>query len=1134
MKKYIWAVFGVFLLAFILVFPTRALTSADLQAQITQVVQQIQQLQSLLDQLKAQEEIATIPSEFSFTQDLRLGQSSLGVKYLQIVLNQDPNTRVAQSGSGSLGNETTYFGMLTRTALINFQTKYSLTTSGYTDANTRTKLNELLQQYRNNTCSPTTCQLQNKNCGSISNGCGGSLNCGTCQSGYSCGTNNICVQNTNPNPVCTPTTCQIQGKNCGTISNGCGGSLNCGTCQSGYSCGTNNICVQNTNPLPPSAGDTWYVVPRTGEGKIKGDGKSYATAWNGMNNIIWGGTGVGPGDTLYVCGMFDQNSEAVPGAILEIKASGTNGNPITVRGDCPQNQAWLIGARKNTTWTNNGDGSYQAYWTASNNEAWQGTPGIDDVALKPAKSRAEVVSTDGSHWRNVFKISHFSDLGNGEVKVDCAVNHQLAVGAQVQIYGNTHYDGKYMATVLSPTSFKIPAVWVSDDTTGYGTDNILWFNPIGNPATPPVLYTNWNWAVDGNGNSYITLYKLNAYGGANDRGVIQFERKDDPLVSSHFTVDNCKVKYASTDGIRNGRGPGSYLTITNNTIEDYTGGIYIVRTESASPHDVVISNNYFNTGIPGLKSYWTTHRLPQSQDRGGILLQPGDNYTISDNYFARGVECGIFAFFSSTNNNTMRNFHILRNYIDGVYADDGTGSSFGIGVGGPGPANYGDSSTGMLIADNVVKDCKRPGNRSDAYGIGIRLASGKNTDPSTRIKVYNNLVMGSDTNYNLNRSNQPATEYIFKNNISLNPAPGGYHVFIEPSDTNNLDMSNNIWYPDTSAGNNKFKWMSKPASYNYTAFLADAALDGVTIEKNSMVADPLFKDFANSNFHLLPASLAIDGGVNVGQAKDIEGNTVPQGGAPDIGPYESPYIKTNQCYNCDSLDGCAGSDYKDYSCQNNACVYNLIPNDSRCAGSYISYWKFENNANDERGINNGIISGGLNFVSDPQRKNVASFDGVDDYVNFPINTFKNLNAATVVGWFKTPAYTGTAQYLIDYGLGISPYGFVIQKSSGSNTFSIYLKNSSGTQVAFYPAFIPDTWVQIGFVWDGTNAWLIKNGAISGKTAFSGTLFCANYANFGWRIGHTENSYKGLMDDVMVYNKALTPEEIQAIYNEQKI
>jgi len=74
----------------------------------------------------------------------------------------------------------------------------------------------------------------------MSDGCTGTLNCGSCTSPQTCGgggTANVCG--------CTPTTCAAQGKNCGSISDGCGGTLNCGTCTNPNTCGgggTANVC----------------------------------------------------------------------------------------------------------------------------------------------------------------------------------------------------------------------------------------------------------------------------------------------------------------------------------------------------------------------------------------------------------------------------------------------------------------------------------------------------------------------------------------------------------------------------------------------------------------------------------------------------------------------------------------------------------------------------------------------------------------------------------------------------------------------------------------------------------------------------------------------------------------------------
>ncbi|MFA5830278.1 MAG: peptidoglycan-binding protein [Candidatus Paceibacterota bacterium] len=59
-----------------------------------------------------------------FTKDLKLGDTDPQVLLLQKFLNEDPDTMVAESGAGSPGNETTYFGQKTKTAVIKLQNKH--------------------------------------------------------------------------------------------------------------------------------------------------------------------------------------------------------------------------------------------------------------------------------------------------------------------------------------------------------------------------------------------------------------------------------------------------------------------------------------------------------------------------------------------------------------------------------------------------------------------------------------------------------------------------------------------------------------------------------------------------------------------------------------------------------------------------------------------------------------------------------------------------------------------------------------------------------------------------------------------------------------------------------------------------
>lgn len=97
--------------------------------------------------------ISAIPDSFTFTQDLSLGSQGDQVKMLQIILNTDSRTRVNDTGLGSPGNETTYFGYATLGAVRNFQEIYAsviLEPIGYDNptgtvaSRTRTVLNQVL------------------------------------------------------------------------------------------------------------------------------------------------------------------------------------------------------------------------------------------------------------------------------------------------------------------------------------------------------------------------------------------------------------------------------------------------------------------------------------------------------------------------------------------------------------------------------------------------------------------------------------------------------------------------------------------------------------------------------------------------------------------------------------------------------------------------------------------------------------------------------------------------------------------------------------------------------------------------------------------------------------------------------
>ncbi len=91
-----------------------------------------------------------------------------------------------------------------------------------------------------------TCVQLGATCGTQGDGCGGTLDCGTCVAPQSCGgggTPNKCGGSS-----CTPITCAAQGVSCGPAGNGCGGQLDCGACVPPQTCGGGGVSGKCGNP----------------------------------------------------------------------------------------------------------------------------------------------------------------------------------------------------------------------------------------------------------------------------------------------------------------------------------------------------------------------------------------------------------------------------------------------------------------------------------------------------------------------------------------------------------------------------------------------------------------------------------------------------------------------------------------------------------------------------------------------------------------------------------------------------------------------------------------------------------------------------------------------------------------------
>ncbi len=151
-------------------------------------------------------------------------------------------------------------------------------------------------------CTPQTSCPAGDDCGSVSNGCGGTIVCGTCTLPQSCGGG----APSNPNKCgCTPAAACLASQTCGSAPDGCGGTISCGVCGANQTCRSNQ-CVDN--PVDAGMGD---AAATTDAGVGSGSRDSGAAADGGSHDAAvaadTGSTGSGA-DSGAASGSADSGS----------------------------------------------------------------------------------------------------------------------------------------------------------------------------------------------------------------------------------------------------------------------------------------------------------------------------------------------------------------------------------------------------------------------------------------------------------------------------------------------------------------------------------------------------------------------------------------------------------------------------------------------------------------------------------------------------------------------------------------------------------------------------------------------------------------------------------------------------------
>jgi hypothetical protein len=202
----------------------------------------------------------------------------------------------------------------------------------------------------------------------------------------------------------------------------------------------------------------------------------------------------------------------------------------------------------------------------------------------------------------------------------------------------------------------------------------------------------------------------------------------------------------------------------------------------------------------------------------------------------------------------------------------------------------------------------------------------------------------------------------------------------------------------------------------------------------------------------------------------------------------------------------------------------------------VGYWPFCGNANDDSGNgNNGTVIGASLTTDRFGNSNSAySFNGVSNYIT--INNTFDLEERTFNIWFNPSTINSTTGTIVvsdnpSLNNGVSQ-ARVIKISNVDN-----LQVASGVLVGLYIGCSTSTnnWQMLTYVRTASEVKLYYNGNFVTTTP-SGNYVSGNGNSktvFGADRNLLTDFYNGNIDDIGIWNRALTPSEVTQLYNQNQ-
>ncbi len=184
--------------------------------------------------------------------------------------------------------------------------------------------------------------------------------------------------------------------------------------------------------------------------------------------------------------------------------------------------------------------------------------------------------------------------------------------------------------------------------------------------------------------------------------------------------------------------------------------------------------------------------------------------------------------------------------------------------------------------------------------------------------------------------------------------------------------------------------------------------------------------------------------------------------------------------------------------------------------------------------NNGTVDGATwSATAGFDGKGAYSFTGTNgEYIDAGnVPGINGASALSVEAWVYVNAFSGDNGIVAKRVAGVGEGFQLISYDSGGNHFHWYPETTGTNNVASsVKNKVINTWYHVVGTYDGSYARIYVNGVLEDTQVVTGTIISSAASIWIGNYYSTDHPFDGKIDSIRIYNRALSPAQIKALYN----